>query len=261
MRISPGQSVGQRLRRTRADRGLGLDEVSEATRIDRPFLEALERDAPPEAFPEPMYARAFLREYARHLGMRSEPLVSEYRAAHPEAGRVPVGTRQPVERRQGGWLRWALAAVSIAALVGLAVVSARDRGRPALGTDPAQPAPVPAVPAPAAEGPGAQAPAGDQGNDPGAPVDRLEVAVRVVDAPCWVRVVRDGRLVLEGTQEPGFSRTFRAGETLELTLGNAGATRLTVSGERLGAPAAPGEVYRAAFVLEDDEVRTEPLSG
>jgi len=68
-------SVGERLRRARADLGLSLDRVAVDTKIDRSCLENLERDLPPQDHHRGIYARIFLREYARYLGLNAEPLV------------------------------------------------------------------------------------------------------------------------------------------------------------------------------------------
>ncbi|MFB3739818.1 MAG: helix-turn-helix domain-containing protein, partial [Candidatus Velamenicoccus archaeovorus] len=54
---------------------MSVSEVARATRIRPRYLEALENDAPEDDFPGRVYARFFLREYARYLRVPDEPLV------------------------------------------------------------------------------------------------------------------------------------------------------------------------------------------
>jgi hypothetical protein len=52
--------------------------VSRATRIAARYLEALEMDAPLEAYPGPVYARMFLRTYANHLGLDDASMIEAF---------------------------------------------------------------------------------------------------------------------------------------------------------------------------------------
>jgi cytoskeleton protein RodZ len=71
-------TVGAVLRRARAHKGVDMDDASRATRIAVRHLDALERDAPLGAFPAPVYARGFLRQYARYLGLDERPLLERF---------------------------------------------------------------------------------------------------------------------------------------------------------------------------------------
>jgi transcriptional regulator with XRE-family HTH domain len=66
--------LGETLQRARQARGLTFEEVERDTRISRHYLAALEN----ENFgllPAPVYARGFLRTYARHLGLEPANLL------------------------------------------------------------------------------------------------------------------------------------------------------------------------------------------
>lgn len=115
-------SIGERLRRARAEREIDLDRAAVDTGIDRAHLEALEADAPLDEHHAGLYARIFLREYARYLGLDPKPLVGAYRATHPEPARPLIGGPPPVERRPTRWAAPVLALLSAGALVALAVV-------------------------------------------------------------------------------------------------------------------------------------------
>ena len=59
----------------RGERGLSLLQASSATNIRLEHLAALEADEP-ELLPAPVYARGYLRTYARYLGLDEESLVA-----------------------------------------------------------------------------------------------------------------------------------------------------------------------------------------
>ena len=66
--------LGETLQRARLARGVTLEEAERTTRISRRYLEALEN----ENFgllPAPVYARGFLRTYARYLGLEPTDLL------------------------------------------------------------------------------------------------------------------------------------------------------------------------------------------
>ena len=69
--------VGDQLRAERERRGVTLAEVAEATKIRRPYLQALERHDWDD-LPAPVFARGFLRSYAEHLTLDSEHLLRVY---------------------------------------------------------------------------------------------------------------------------------------------------------------------------------------
>jgi transcriptional regulator with XRE-family HTH domain len=89
-------SVGPVLRRARDRRGESLLQVAERTRISFAYIEALEGDAPISVFPGPMYARFFLREYARYLGLDEGPLLEAF-TARPGANEPPALRNMPAD--------------------------------------------------------------------------------------------------------------------------------------------------------------------
>jgi hypothetical protein len=87
--------IGESLRRARSDRGLGLEEVSDATKIRVRYLRALENEDW-GALPAPAYARGFLRTYASYLGLDADVLVEELRRTVGDADAGPAEERRPV---------------------------------------------------------------------------------------------------------------------------------------------------------------------
>jgi cytoskeletal protein RodZ len=96
-----GGGWGDDLRRARARKRVDLEQAFHETRISPVYLDLLERNAPMTAFPAPVYARAFLREYAAYLGLDSDALVERFEAAGPapDPSLLPYETDAEHERR------------------------------------------------------------------------------------------------------------------------------------------------------------------
>lgn len=237
--------VGRRLAHARSIRGVDLDRASAETRIDRQYIEALENNAGPRDFPGPMYAPIFLREYARYLGLNPKPLVSAYRAAHPDLERPLFGPPQSLIRGPRRWTMPLLWLVSIAGLAAIVVVNVR-------GTDvlvPARDAPAPASPIPAV------LPTADPSPPAAEPAPPIQLRLEVIGAPSWIRVSQGETVLVEGTEAPGYTTTVLADDDLNVVLGNAGAVRLSVDGRQLPLLGVEGQVYAGHLVVRDGRAR------
>src|SRR5919109_708632 len=135
-RAGSSTDVGRALRQARQRRHVDQAEAAAVTRIPRRYLEALETNAPIETYPAPLYARAFLREYAAFLGLDPEPLVERFKdhngdgEAHLEF--IPAAVPPP--RR---WPARLVLAISIGVLLAIAaagLVSANKGQTPATNT-------------------------------------------------------------------------------------------------------------------------------
>ena len=69
---------GEKLRRQRESRNLTLAEISESTKINRRYLEALER-SDFDALPGGIFAKGYIRSYAESIGLDPESLLEDYR--------------------------------------------------------------------------------------------------------------------------------------------------------------------------------------
>ncbi len=89
-------SIGAFLAAKRGERGLTLQQAASATHIRLEHLSALEADEP-ELISAPVYARGYLRTYARYLGLDAESLVAKL--PNPvQDPRKTLGLRALVER-------------------------------------------------------------------------------------------------------------------------------------------------------------------
>lgn len=126
-------TAGQKLRKTRLEKGVDLDEVARVTRITKGYLLALEDDAL-EKLPSEAYARGFLRIYANFLGLPAEEVLTLFQHATCENTQeelVPVTPRVRPPRASNipskPWL-WSLAAVCLAALAGSFLFADKEHG-------------------------------------------------------------------------------------------------------------------------------------
>jgi len=75
--LDPQWRAGRKLSEARRQRGWSLDEVAERIRVRREFLEALE-EMNVKLLPGKAYALAFLRSYARELGVDEKAIVDQF---------------------------------------------------------------------------------------------------------------------------------------------------------------------------------------
>src|SRR5437899_738942 len=92
-------SIGDTLRRERLRRGLDLDKVAAETKIGRHQLEAIEANQF-DRLPGGVFARSFIRQYARMLELDDEEILKELKQQFEEpADTVQVAEPQPSDAR------------------------------------------------------------------------------------------------------------------------------------------------------------------
>ena len=138
-------TFGEDLRRQREIRGISLREIAEATKVSQRLLEALEKDDY-RNLPAPVFARGFVREYARYLGLDADEMVSRYvhhmsSIDDPEFRELPEPLHS--ERNTGEiprpyarvdrkiWILIVLLAVLIGVIVGVRIWLGRRQTEPA----------------------------------------------------------------------------------------------------------------------------------
>lgn len=70
-------TIGQKLESARQAKGVTVSEAGAATKILSKFIEAMEADDF-GALSAPVYAKSFIKMYAKYLGLEPQPLVDEY---------------------------------------------------------------------------------------------------------------------------------------------------------------------------------------
>lgn len=239
-RSGSSQSFGHWLRAQREHREVSLREIADATKISLRYLQALEDDRF-DVLPALVFARGFLREYAKFVGLDADEVVTFFASAsgaEQEEDEVP---RERVSQRvaSSSWTTVLLLLGAVAVL--LALVAAfwywaerRDESSadppvvlPVAGLEISPPAPEPAVTAAQHAAP-----------EPLAP---LRLQLDFVER-CWVDLRSDGVSRASENYAAGDSLSLEAEEEVLLTLGNPQGVRLTVNEQAVALPVQPGRV-------------------
>lgn len=276
MSMSATPPVGQALRQAREAQGISLDDAAVRLRLMHRQIEAMEADDFP-SLGQPVFARGFVRNYARLLGLDPEPLLAGMGGATSEP--VVVHREAPLPSRSwlaSPWLWLILAVLLLLAVVPVALYwwlnSEEDEDRfapsamptaaprasarvapPALPTTPAEPAnlvvaPVvaPAV-APQTEVPGVA--------DTAAPAVSTPTANGALQlefgAESWVEISDATRRMLHRQlNQPGSSIEIRGTPPFDLVIGNAAQVRMTYNGRPIDLTPFI-DVTVARFTLEE----------
>jgi hypothetical protein len=222
--------IGAALQRAREMRGVSIEDAARDSRLPARQLRALE-DEDFAFFDGEVFARAALGSYARFLGLNHEKVVGVYahHAEEPEPPPPPAKLGR-VERalaasrvRDNQRFLLVVACVLVVMLIVFGLLS-RERVAP-------EPADIPTEPATAL-------PAGRS-------VDVVLVALR----PVKVSVTIDGQPVERFRMRTGETRALTGSSSVELTVADGTAVRLTVDGKERGIPGEPGQPWREEFVV------------
>lgn len=246
----PHLKAGARLRAAREGLGLSLTEIERELRIKADYLQALE-SMNVNLIPGKAFARAYLRDYAKRLGLAAPELMVQYesecaRLREDADEQIRNPRSKPAQERP--WF-WALAL----ALVGAGFVGLRamqDRDETAETAAPERPqivAETPAAPATIA----AEAVADD-------PWARRVVELRAT-APAWLEVRgSDGTIFKSSTMQAGevYRPEFGAGWTLHARDG--GAFEIMIDGLPAGLL---GDIGSPVLGRQVDRIAPPPAEG
>jgi len=274
MSDSTSGPVGQALRDAREAQGLGVDDVAARLRLMRRQIEAMEADDF-DSLGQPVFARGFVRNYARLLGLAPDPLLADMGGATAEP--VVMRPEAPLPSRSwltSPWLLLALFGVAVLAVVPVALywwlnsdedeIPAGAMRAPAVAPVTAAPAPadtVPVEPPVAAEAPAAPeaVPAAPTAQDAAvAAVDEAPAAAVVrgvlqleFGADSWVEI-RDatGRMLHRQLDTAGSSIEVRGAPPFDVVVGNAAQVRMTYNGRPIDLKPFI-DVTVARFTLEE----------
>jgi transcriptional regulator with XRE-family HTH domain len=84
--MSDAQTFGPDLRRIRIERGLSIEAIAKETKITADLLAGLERNDFAR-WPTGLYARAYVRAYAQHIGVDPDATVDEFCRWFPQGDR------------------------------------------------------------------------------------------------------------------------------------------------------------------------------
>ena len=272
-------SVGETLRRERLRAGLDLNTIAQDTKISKRTLELIEADQF-EKLPGGVFARSFVRQYARAVGVDEEEIVRELeRTLTPEP--APLPTAREIDRQEIHMprvARWGLMQnrastnSSLPALVLVVCVmvacslaytwwqkSQKTHSAPASApvaavaepaAESAKPAGQPPAPAAAAASPAVTAAAQET------PAGTLHLALTAEEAT-WVRATANGKVMFSGIIQPNETKAVDIADTVTLRIGNAGGVAITLNGKPIPAVGPKGQV-RVVQLTPGGEVQVVP---
>lgn len=254
-------SLGGYLRELRRRRGVSLDEMARATRVNSQYLEALERDDT-SVLPAPVFAKGFIRAYCQFLGEPPDEALALFAgrdgapvvATPPPAAGAPASPTEREARSRGTvMVSFVLLVVLGLALFAVTLMLQSGRGERRLagaaGEAGSAPAAVPSSPPPSAPSPTpAPAPRLPPPVVPtpavpmvGAVTAQYRLVARVTE-PTWLRVRTEEGRTTEETIPAGQSREWSSNAPFVLTVGNAGGVTLELNGRTLPPLGTSGAV-------------------
>jgi cytoskeleton protein RodZ len=237
---------GTTLRTARERRGLSVQQLATTTRITIAVLNTLEHNDF-DKVPGGIFARGFIRSYAREVGLDPEEMVAMFLE---ETGDVPIA--EPVvaapfdddvridPEPSTGRASWGYALIVGALLIAYVSSTRSDDGNDNLTPVAAAEELAPAVTATTA-GSGEPRAVATTGNE----VLQFVIAPT---GPCWVEAIIDGKRVVYRLMQPGERETLSARE-IALRVGDPAAFAYNINGKpgrALGAPGMPVSVTLTA---------------
>lgn len=257
------ERIGDILRETRERQGISFDQVEEEIMIKKRYLEAMENEDWAR-LPGKVYAKGFLRSYARFLKLNEQSIIDLYEVGNLDVQTteaVQVTNDEPLEPRRRIELNnkpkknmiIVFCVLAVALLFGSQWVYNRLTMPNEIGDNtPVEPAPD--LPDTNPEEPGVE----DEAPEAPAKLPRntIDVVVLAQEEACWLRL-RDGQQVLyEGTLMPGEKVSFNEVEQLNLRAGNAGTIQVTINDQILEPLAGFNQVVTRTYVVENDILKT-----
>lgn len=249
--------IGKSLKEARTARKLSLEEVEEETKIRRKYLQALENEQY-DVLPGQVYAKAFLKNYARFLNLDIEEVMQAYNQSSTkeepqEQDNVNENNSTFTRREQsklnhGQKPRYWLYLATVVVVLGLAIsvyYTVRGMGlnhpaREEYGTEEQAQVPAGNQSNPSiGQQPTAQAPTNNQAG--------VKLTFNVTKNTCWMRVIVDGTPAFQGEVTAGQTKEYTGAEKISFTLGNAGVVQVQLNGQNLGFLGAEGTVINREF--------------
>jgi cytoskeleton protein RodZ len=269
------ETLGDYLKTAREAQNITLEEVSQATRIRRTILEAIENNNY-DLIPPKVFTQGFIKSYASYLGLDENDVIKRYHEIM-ESLELKKETDEPLEQEppQPFLTPGRLVVLGIVCIAALTVWFLTRNPQPeddavlnnTLPTASTSSSSVTAPPLAsqevALEEDGDHTvvdreepavleeespPEGEQEEETAGAAETEEgkaeqMALRVVATEqAWMRVQLDQGEPYEALLKSGESLTLKAREKFIIRIGNAGGVELFFNGEPLGNPGKPGEV-------------------
>ena len=234
-------TVGNILRVERLRQGLSLEQIAEQTRINEPFLEAIETNRF-DRLPRGLFTRSFIRQYAHTLNLDEEQVIASFKE-HFEEPILPLPVPfKPSTRSLGRTCAWLLITVVLSDAGYSLWRSVRPSSPDTKTTSVHKVQTHPDLKALATDRVQPSLHASKAG--PSLSVSGIEAVQVVFSAkePVWISVESDGKRVFRGTLAEQESKELKASVRMIALVGNAGGLDVMLNGKLIGSLGQHGQV-------------------
>jgi len=252
------ESVGERLKKIRLEKGLSLEDVQRKTKVHLNILKAIEEDNIVNL--SPIYVKGFLKIYCNFLGADPRDYISDYRetqkvvnisalkqeqdkAASRLKNTSALFSLQSLRQKARPILAAGLAVIFIIVLfnIGKAIAVkkkswvARAKVTTAMRAKQIKKETVKT-----------------QEKTPEAKTEStvLRLGIRAREN-CWIQIKSDGHAVFQGLLRKGRSESWQAKEKIELAVGNAGVVDLEVNGKLISNLGRRGQQLKNILITKE----------
>jgi cytoskeletal protein RodZ len=242
--------LGELLKTARQEKQISLREVEKVTKIRTAYLQALEEEKF-HLLPGRIYAIGFLKSYAKFLGLSPDEIIGIYKLQFPEKSeeepkKPPVFEDLPVSAGPSRISHYLVVILAASILISASFwyQNMNNDSQPTGDQVTA--------------GPNDEEPANPfediinnieqkEGQDPIQQSPPLNLEINIINEDCWVRIVVDGKEVMNQILKPGTKVEFAANEEIFVHFGNPGAAQVYFNGNDLGIIGKRGQPLQKTF--------------
>jgi transcriptional regulator with XRE-family HTH domain len=233
--------IGKELQKERELRGISLQEIAEATKINFRFLRELE-EGNLDALPGEFFVRGILREYAKYLGLNEHDVLNTYfeslQSLQKEEIEIKKGSSGLPKNITSAIRIAALGAFIIAVLIGLFFIFGKKESPP-----PPKPKPKVSISKKTVSPP----PESEKTKEEEIKVMELNLELSF-HQDTWIQILADGEKVYSGIRLSGGKFEVTAKREIIIDLGNAGGLTYTINGLK-GIPFVPKSWTKANSIV------------
>ncbi len=224
------ESLSERLKRARKEKGLTLEELQKKTRVHINILKAIEGEALTNL--SPVYLKGFIKIYCKALGLDYKGYVPDYKEPSPgiitrsrkssdsflKSAGIKLNSLKPNRKVRGFIVVLFSGLLLVIFLFRIAGCISSRKAEKAESNDRQE----------------VKATASSQTLSSAIPKEAFGGIRLVISAKerCLIFVKVDGKVAFHRVLEKGRSNTWKAKERIELSLGNASAVEIIVNGQR-----------------------------
>ncbi len=259
------QTLGEKLREAREERGLSVAEVAEQTRISPHYIESIERDDY-KPLPGGIFNKGFVKSFAKAVGINEQEAVADYTRQATAADIALVDEQKmykPEVLTDDNTSRSMLptiitAVIILGAMTGLILLGLNYINSP---SDPAKPVAANT----SNNNQNSNIATSTTSADPSAPsMATLKVEIKAINAPVPISATTDGTKS-ENTIGAGSSHLYEPKESLTINYNkwNFDKVQMTINGKAIALPATPLKPAdkRIEFTINKDNIAQIWSSG